>query len=66
MPGAELYAADVFCGHAGGSIALLSIALDWMARESVPVINISLVGTKSILLTQLVRVMAGRGPLWRS
>lgn len=63
MPGADLYAADVFCGNPGGSIALLSIALDWMAREGVPVINISLVGAKSVLLTQLVRVMIDRGHL---
>jgi Subtilase family len=63
LPGAELYAADVFCGHTGGSIALLSLALDWMAREGVPVINISLVGAKSVLVTQLVRVMGARGHL---
>ena len=63
LPGAELYAADVFCGNPGGSIALLSISLDWMARENVPVINISLVGAKSVLLTQLVRVMGQRGHL---
>jgi len=63
MPGAVLYAADVFCGHPGGSISLLAIALDWMARERVPVVNISLVGAKSVLLTQLVRVMGQRGHL---
>lgn len=63
LPGAELYAADVFCGHDGGSIALLSVALDWMAREQVAVVNISLVGAKSVLLTQLVRVMGQRGHL---
>ncbi|MGB5132299.1 MAG: S8 family serine peptidase [Steroidobacteraceae bacterium] len=63
MPGAELYAADVFCGNPGGSISLLAVALDWMARESVPVINISLVGAKSVLLTQLVRAMGQRGHL---
>ena len=63
LPGAELYAADVFCGHGGGSIALLSVALDWMAREQIGVVNISLVGAKSILLTQLVRVMGQRGHL---
>ena len=63
MPGAALYAADIFCGHSGGSIALLSIALDWMAREQVPVINISLVGAKSVLLTGLVRAMGKQGHL---
>jgi subtilisin family serine protease len=61
QPRATVYAADVFCGHGGGSIALLAIALDWMAREKVPVVNISLVGAKSVLLTGLVRAMSARG-----
>ncbi|HEU0225636.1 MAG TPA: S8 family serine peptidase [Steroidobacteraceae bacterium] len=62
-PRATLYAADVFCGHGGGSIALLAVALDWMAREQLPVVNISLVGAKSVLLTGLVRAMSARGHL---
>jgi hypothetical protein len=63
IPGAELYAADIFCGHPAGSIALLAVALDWMARERVAVVNISLVGAKSVLLTGLVRAMGKRGHL---
>ncbi|MGQ0428927.1 MAG: S8 family serine peptidase [Gammaproteobacteria bacterium] len=61
--GAVLYAADVFCGHGGGSIALVAVALDWMARERVPVVNISLVGAKSALMTGIVRAMVKRGHL---
>ena len=61
LPGATLYAADIFCGHGGGSLSLLAVELDWMAREKVAVINISLVGAKSILLTGLVRAMTARG-----
>jgi hypothetical protein len=61
VPGAALYAADVFCGHGGGSLSLLAVELDWMAREEVPVVNISLVGAKSVLLTGLVRAMTARG-----
>lgn len=61
VPGATLYAADVFCGHGGGSLSLLALELDWMAREKVPVVNISLVGAKSVLLTALVRAMTSRG-----
>jgi Subtilase family len=61
VPGAILYAADIFCGHGGGSLSLLAIALDWMARERIPVVNISLVGARSILLTGLVRAMTARG-----
>jgi hypothetical protein len=63
LTGATLYAADVFCGHGGGSLSLLAVELDWMARERVPVVNISLVGAKSVLLTTLVRVMGERGHL---
>jgi hypothetical protein len=62
-PGAALYAADIFCGHGGGSFALLALALDWMAREQVPVVNISLVGANSLLLTGIVRAMSRRGHL---
>jgi hypothetical protein len=62
-PGAVLYAADVFCGHGGGSVALVAEALDWMARERVPVVNISLVGAKSVLMTGIVRAMTRRGHL---
>ena len=61
MPGATLYAADIFCGHGGGSLSLLAVELDWMAREEIAVVNISLVGAKSALLTTLVRVMTSRG-----
>ena len=61
VPGATLYAADIFCGHGGGSLSLLAVELDWMARERVAVVNISLVGAKSLLLTGLVRAMTTRG-----
>ena len=61
MAGATLHASDIFCGHGGGSLSLLAIALDWMAREKVAVVNISLVGAKSVLLTGLVRAMTSRG-----
>jgi hypothetical protein len=61
IPGATLYASDIFCGHGGGSIGLLAIALNWMAQEKVAVVNISLVGARSVLLTGLVRAMTKRG-----
>jgi subtilisin family serine protease len=63
MPDAELYAADVFCGEPGGSLAALAVALDWMAGEQIPVVNISLVGAQSVLLTGLVQALAQRGHL---
>lgn len=61
IPGATLYASDVFCGHGGGSLSLLALALNWMAQEKVAVVNVSLVGAKSVLLTGLVRAMTARG-----
>jgi subtilisin family serine protease len=61
IPGATLYASDIFCGHGAGSLSLLALALDWMAREKIPVVNVSLVGAKSVLLTALVRAMTSRG-----
>jgi hypothetical protein len=61
VPGATLYASDIFCEHAAGSLSLLALELDWMARERVAVVNISLVGAKSVLLTGLVRAMTARG-----
>ena len=63
IPGATLYASDIFCGHGGGSLSLLALELDWMAREKIPVVNVSLVGAKSVLLTGLVRAMTKRGYL---
>ncbi len=63
VQGATLYASDIFCGHPAGSLSLLAVELDWMARERVPVVNISLVGAKSVLLTGLVRAMGQRGHL---
>lgn len=61
LPGATLYASDIFCEHPAGSLSLLALELDWMARERVAVVNISLVGAKSVLLTGLVRAMTARG-----
>lgn len=61
VPGATLHASDIFCGHGAGSLSLLAVELDRMARERIAVVNISLVGAKSILLTGLVRAMTTRG-----
>jgi subtilisin family serine protease len=60
QPNAELYAADVFCGRpTGGSVDALAAALGWMSQEQVPVINISLVGAKNLMLERIIsRVIA--------
>lgn len=60
--GGTLYAADLWCGDAVGRGTLgLIDALDWMARERVPVVNISLVGPDNPLLRRVVRTMTARG-----
>lgn len=61
-PGAEIYAADVYCGlPSGGALDAIADAFAWMARERVPVINVSLVGPANGLLQQIVRAMTARG-----
>ena len=61
-PRATLYAADVYCGvPSGGSVDAILDALAWLARERVPVINISLVGPPNKLLEAVTRKMLARG-----
>src|SRR5207248_551968 len=55
-PGSALYAADVFCGRpTGGAVDAVAEAFGWLAREHVPVINVSLVGPPNTMLAALVR-----------
>lgn len=57
-----LYAADLWCGDVvGGATSNLVDALAWMARERVPVINISLVGPDNPVLARAVQTMIARG-----
>jgi hypothetical protein len=57
-----LYAADLWCGDrvGRGTVGVID-ALDWMARERVPVINISLVGPDNPLLRRAIARMYARG-----
>jgi subtilisin family serine protease len=62
VPGAELYSADVYCDlAAGGAVDLVAEAFAWMARQKVPVINISLVGPSNVLLERIVKVVIKKG-----
>lgn len=62
--GGALYAADIWCGQPiGGASSKLVEALAWMARERVPVINISLVGPDNALLRRAAQAMLERGYL---
>lgn len=57
-----LYAADLWCSDkVGGATSSLVDALAWMARERVPVINISLVGPDNPVLARAVQAMIARG-----
>ena len=63
-PGAELYAADVYCGQpTGGAVDAVADAFAWLVRERVPVINISLVGPPNAMLEAVVLRVIARGHL---
>jgi len=63
-PGAELYAADVYCGQpTGGAADAVADAFSWLAHERVPVINVSLVGPPDVTLETVVRLVIARGYL---
>jgi hypothetical protein len=64
MPGARLYSANVFAQDAAGLRAdapAIIEALDWMATQRVPVVNLSLMGPPNALLERAVRAAAERG-----
>lgn len=64
VPGATLYAADIYCDSpAGGSAERIAQALAWLAREQVGVINLSLVGPPNGVLERTVAAMLARGHL---
>lgn len=64
VPGATLYAADIYCDSpTGGSAERIAQALAWLAREQVGVINLSLVGPPNGVLERTVTAMLARGHL---
>ena len=63
-PGAELYAADVFCGRpTGGAVDDVAEGFGWLMHEQVPVINVSLVGPPNRTLESVVAGAVARGYL---
>lgn len=59
---AELYAADIYCGSpTGGAADAIAGALDWMALQRVPVINLSIVGPPNRTLERAVAALLRRG-----
>lgn len=64
VPGATLYAADIYCDSpTGGSAERIAQALAWLARQQVGVINLSLVGPPNGVLERTVAAMLARGHL---
>jgi hypothetical protein len=62
QPGAELFAADVYCGRpTGGAVDALVAAFGWLVQEAVPVINVSLVGPKNSLLETVIGSLIAGG-----
>jgi subtilisin family serine protease len=60
----DLYLADVYCGEpTGGSTDTVVRALAWLMKETVPVINVSLVGPPNALLQRAVEMATARGHL---
>jgi hypothetical protein len=60
--GGELFAADVYCGQAAGGAADAVVeAIAWVAKQRVPVINVSLVGPHNALLARVVATVVARG-----
>lgn len=58
----DLFTADLWCGaRAGGDTLGVIDALRWMARERVPVINLSLVGPDNAALKRTVEALTSRG-----
>lgn len=65
LPGAEVVAASVFYrrddgGQSAPALHLIK-ALDWLAREQVPVINMSLAGPANALLEQAIAAASAQG-----
>lgn len=61
-PGAELFAADVYCGQpTGGAVDVVADAFAWLSRERVPIINVSLVGPPNVTLENVIRIVGARG-----
>ena len=63
-PGARLFSANVFAQDSDGLRAdahAIIAALDWLASQRVPVVNLSLMGPPDALLEQAVQAAAERG-----
>lgn len=64
-PGARIFVASVFSESRGGeevaSVDAITRALDWLARNRIPVINLSLAGPPNPVLEAVTSRLVGRG-----
>lgn len=65
LPGAQLYAANIFSERKGGglraNLASMMKAIEWLAAKNVSVINFSLAGSSNKVLTKLMDRASARG-----
>jgi subtilisin family serine protease len=62
LPGARLFAADVFGGEArGGAADAVARGLGWLAEKEVAVIAISLAGPQNALIESAISALVARG-----
>jgi subtilisin family serine protease len=58
----RILSADVYGKDpAGGNALAMAQALDWFAREKVPVVSVSLVGPRNLLLERAIAAASARG-----
>lgn len=63
-PGVEIFAADIYCKRpTGGAMDDIAEAIAWIAGQHVPVINVSLVGPRNLMLQNVVQSATARGHL---
>lgn len=56
----KIYSANIFSGRRASALSLVR-ALDWMALNDVPVVNISLAGPPNPIVAQAIRALSARG-----
>ena len=64
LPGATLFAASIFEKRGGklrGNLSSMLKALDWLAKERVPVVNLSMAGSNNKILKQIIGKALGKG-----
>jgi len=60
----EIYAADIYCNRpTGGAMDDIADGIAWIAEQHVPVINVSLVGPRNLMLERIVRLAGAKGYL---